>query len=137
MKMRFFALWTVMLAAAVPGPFAAGTTSAFAFDIRPHKDLAEGVWIVPHRFSVHHPVSVDESGCRTGVVTGNHATLRLRLTPSTPRPLILEQRAGPFPRNSRQTRPKSPTVIQNIPKFTRGSAETKFDFGLRDRHGSA
>jgi len=45
--------------------------------------------------------------------------------------------AHPFPRNSRQARPKSPTVIQNIPKFNRGSAETKFDFGLRDRHGSA
>ena len=51
MKMRFFALWTVMLAAAVPGPFAAGITSAFAFDIRPHNDLAEGVWIVPNRVS--------------------------------------------------------------------------------------
>ena len=26
-------------------------------------------------------------------------------------------------------------VIQNIPKFSRGSAETKFDFGLRDAAG--
>jgi hypothetical protein len=32
-----------------------------------------------------------------------------------------------FRRNSRQARPKSPTVIQNIPKFYGGSAETKFD----------
>jgi hypothetical protein len=45
--------------------------------------------------------------------------------------------AHPFPRNSRQARPKSPTVIQNIPKFRRDSAETKFDFGLRGRLGSA
>ena len=57
MKMRFFALWMVMLGAAVPGPFAAGITSAFAFDIRPHKDLAEGVWIVPHRMSDHDAFS--------------------------------------------------------------------------------
>jgi hypothetical protein len=35
--------------------------------------------------------------------------------------------AHPFLRNSRQARPKSPTVIQHIPKFIRGSAETKFD----------
>src|SRR5262249_1887347 len=45
--------------------------------------------------------------------------------------------AHPFPRNSRQARPKSPTVIQNILKFRRGSAETKFDFGLRGRLSSA
>ena len=41
-----------MLAAAVLAPFAAGIIApAFAFDIRPHNDLAEGVWIVPNRVS--------------------------------------------------------------------------------------
>ena len=52
MKMRFFALWKVVLAAAVVALFAAGIIApAFAFDIRPHNDLAEGVWIVPNRVS--------------------------------------------------------------------------------------
>jgi hypothetical protein len=52
MKMRFFASWTVALAVAVAAPFAAGVIApAFAFDIRPHNDLAEGVWIVPQRVS--------------------------------------------------------------------------------------
>ena len=52
MKMRFFALWKVVLAAAVVALFAAGIIApAFAFDISPHNDLAEGVWIVPHRMS--------------------------------------------------------------------------------------
>ena len=58
MKMRFFALWMVALAAAIPAPFAAGVIApAFAFDIRPHNDIAEGVWIVPHRVSDRDAVS--------------------------------------------------------------------------------
>jgi hypothetical protein len=68
MKMPLFALWMVVLAAAVSALLATGiTASAFAVDIRPHKESAEGVWIVPHGMSDRDASSPAQS-CDRGEV---------------------------------------------------------------------